>query len=193
MWPEVLTPPEAQRRQLLAAGVAAPFAAALLAAITPVLEAAQAGSSLQGAPVLSTLDGTPIHLDRYLGRALLLNLWATWCAPCVAEMPSLQALRAAHGPGGSGKLEVIAVNAGQSVNQVEGFLHELRLRLPIVMDPQKLTFARWRVRVLPTTLLFDADGTLRATFVGERDWTSPRALFEIDAALRPLPANRASA
>ena len=191
MLPEALRPLAAQRRRLLAAA-AAPLVVAFLGAATRAA-AAQPGLPLRGAPVLAGIDGTPMGLQRYLGRPLLLNLWATWCAPCLAEMPSLQALRAARGPGGSGRLEVIAVNAGQSINQVEGFLNKLPLKLPILLDPQKRVLARWQVRVLPTTLLFDADGSLRATYVGERNWSSPKVLDELDAALRPLPANRASA
>jgi len=142
------------------------------------------GAALRGTPMLSELDGKPLDLVRYLGRPLLVNLWATWCAPCLAEMPSLQALRDAGGPQGSGELEVVALNAGQSVNQVEGYLKTLPLRLPIVMDQEKRALARWNVRVLPTTLLFDAAGVLRATSVGERDWADARVLGDIRAILQ---------
>ncbi len=140
-------------------------------------------TNLQDAPQLTALDGSPLPLQRFLGRPLLLNFWATWCAPCIAEMPALSALRSAQGPPGSGRIEVVAVNAGQSINQVEQFLAERPLQLPIVLDPQKLALARWRVRVVPTTLLFDASGTLRATWLGERDWPGDAMVREIDGAL----------
>ena len=149
----------------------------------PALSPAR-GAALRGTPMLSELDGKPLDLVRYLGRPLLVNLWATWCAPCLAEMPSLQALRDAGGPQGSGELEVVALNAGQSINQVEGYLKTLPLRLPIVMDQEKRALARWNVRVLPTTLLFDAAGVLRATSVGERDWADARVLGDIRAILQ---------
>ena len=149
----------------------------------PALSPAR-GAALRGTPMLSELDGKPLDLVRYLGRPLLVNLWATWCAPCLAEMPSLQALRDAGGPQGSGELEVVALNAGQSINQVEGYLKTLPLRLPIVMDQEKRALARWNVRVLPTTLLFDAAGVLRATSVGERDWADARVFDDIRAILQ---------
>ena len=177
------------------------LAAALASSALPVTGLARPGSGspaaadvaaapLRGTPVLSGLDARPVDLGQYLGRPLLLNVWTTWCAPCVAEMPSLQALRDAHGPAGSGWLNVLALNAGQSINQVEAFLKSLPLTLPIVMDPQKVALSRWKVRILPSTLLFDADGHVRATYVGERDWTGAAALDEIRAALQPLPASR---
>jgi thiol-disulfide isomerase/thioredoxin len=129
-----------------------------------------------------------MDLARYHGRPLLLNLWATWCPPCVAELPSLQALRDAertrHGAGRG--MEVVALDVGQSINQVEGFLASLPvpLALPVLLDPHKQSLGRWNVRVLPTTLVFDADGKLRATLLGARDWTSAAAREAIEAALR---------
>ena len=149
---------------------------------TPALDRDH-GADLLGAPALSTLDGAPLPLQRYLGRPLLLNFWATWCGPCVAEMPALAALRNAQGPGGSGRIEVVAVNAGQSINQVEQFLVQRSLQLPIVIDAQKLALARWQVRLLPTTLLFDAAGRLRANWTGARDWASAAMARELDRAL----------
>lgn len=140
-------------------------------------------AGLQDAPALAGLDGSPLPLQRYLGQPLLLNLWASWCAPCLAEMPALAALREARGPEGSGQIEVVALNAGQSINQVEQFLEERPLQLPIVLDPRKLALARWQVRILPTTLLFGAAGELLARWTGERDWSSPAMLAEIDRAL----------
>src|SRR5690606_9592766 len=151
-----------------------------------------AAAGLQDAPAFAGLDGSPLPLQRYLGRPLLLNLWASWCAPCLAEMPALAALREARGPEGSGQIEVLALNAGQSINQVEQFLEERPLQLPIVLDPQKLALARWQVRILPTTLLFGAAGDLLARWTGERDWSSPAMLAEIDHAL-PAGAGTAPA
>jgi thiol-disulfide isomerase/thioredoxin len=153
-------------------------------------DSAHAETSLQGLGPLSGLDGRPLDLRRQLGRPLLLNVWATWCAPCLAEIPSLQTLRDTHGPGGNGRFDVVAVNAGQSINQVEAFLKGLAVDLPIVMDPQGQAMSRWKVRVLPTTLLFDASGFLRTRWVGERDWSSNAALQEIEVALQSTQVGR---
>ena len=170
------------RRSLIAAALATTMLLAPPARLALAAGKAR-GAGLQDAPQLTALDGAPQPLQRYLGRPLLLNLWATWCAPCVAEMPALSALYRAQGAQGSGRIEILAVNAGQSINQVEQFRAEWPLQLPIALDPQKLALARWQVRVLPTTLLFDASGLLRATWTGERDWPSAAMLREIDDAL----------
>jgi thiol-disulfide isomerase/thioredoxin len=186
---------KSSRRRLLTAAAGLVSAALPIAANARTEKASPAASRtmpLRGTPVLSDLDGRPVDLSRYLEHPLLLNFWATWCAPCVAEMPALQALRDTSGPRGSAEIEVVAINAGQSINQVEGFLKTLPLRLPIVMDPQKVTLARWQVRVLPTTLLFDAAGLLRATYVGARDWASAAVLEEVRATLLRRAAGRAS-
>jgi thiol-disulfide isomerase/thioredoxin len=173
------------RRSLIAALGAlvllAPKARPALAQATGSPTARAAG--LHDAPALSALDGSPLRLQRYLGRPLLLNLWASWCAPCLAEMPALAVLRDMRGPHGSGRIEVVALNAGQSINQVEQFLLERPLRLPIVLDPHKHAVARWQVRMLPTTLLFDAAGNLVARWRGEREWSSPEMLAALDRAL----------
>lgn len=159
----------------------------LTAAVLPA-GAAEPDGSLATAPRFSTLGGGEVALTQYRGRPLLLNLWATWCPPCVAELPSLQALRNGRGLAGDaagGRLEVVALNVGQSINQVETFLATLPrpLDLPVVLDRHRRALDHWNVRMLPTTLVFDADGRLRATFVGERDWAAPAAAGEIAAAL----------
>jgi thiol-disulfide isomerase/thioredoxin len=174
-----------KRRSLLAALGAtmllAPPGARLLAQASRPAPDRAAG--LQDSPPLAALDGSPLLLQRYLGVPLLINLWASWCAPCIAEMPALAALRKAQGAEGHGRIEVLALNAGQSINQVEQFLEERPLALPIALDPRKLAIARWQVRLLPTSLLFCASGDLIARWAGERDWNSPAMIAEIDRAL----------
>jgi thiol-disulfide isomerase/thioredoxin len=174
-----------------AASAASGLAGALTAPSRATAARTQQDPSLRDLGPLTGLDGSSQDLRQYLGRALLLNLWATWCAPCIAEMPSLQSLRAAQGPGGRDWLEVVAVNAGQSADQVGRFLSERRLRLPVVLDPRKEVLSRWPVRVLPATLLFDGDGRLRHRWIGERDWASGDMLREIEAALGAARGERA--
>lgn len=169
------------------AGVLAPVAVAGAADRQGAARTRDALLSLSSAPRFSDLDGAAIDLSRYAGTPLLLNLWATWCPPCVAELPSLQRLRDARAAApGTERLEVVALNVGQSINQVEAFLASLpdRLTLPIVLDGDRRSLAHWRVRLLPTTLVFDAHGRLRDRIVGERDWTAAEAAAAIDSALR---------
>ena len=187
---------DSSRRDFLALFPAASAAALALTHPAVPRAASPAGGSVRGrkppsllaAPRFSRLDGTPIDLAGHVGQPLLVNLWATWCPPCVAELPSLQRLRDARQAAPAGdRLEVLALNVGQSINQVESFLASLGsdLTLPIVLDSERHALAYWRVKVLPTTLVFDAHGSLRTTVTGERDWASAESAATIAAALRP--------
>jgi thiol-disulfide isomerase/thioredoxin len=107
---------------------------------------------------------------------VLVNLWATWCAPCVKELPTLDKLAAAHRD--DGQLGVIAVSQDSGPQaSVEAFLAKLKVGdLGAYQDPKMgLSGALGPDTVLPTTILFDADGKEVWRYVGDRDWTSPEA------------------
>ena len=107
---------------------------------------------------------------------MLVNLWATWCAPCVKELPTLDKLAASHRD--DGKLGVIALSQDSGPQaSVEAFLAKLKVEdLGAYHDP-KMGFsgALGPDTVLPTTILFDADGKEVWRYVGDLDWTSPEA------------------
>ena len=110
-----------------------------------------------------------VPLSNYLGRPLLLNLWATWCAPCVKELPQLDAL-AGKAPGG---LRVLAVSQDlEGLAKVKPFLAERGIRhLPLLYDDQAKVSMGMAVN-LPTTILYDSQGNEVWRTSGERDWTS---------------------
>lgn len=97
-------------------------------------------------------DGAEARLSDYEGRVVFLNFWATWCAPCVEEMPAMQVLQDALGDDG---LAVVAVNVGESSEQVTRFVDMLGLRYDILLDHGMRVTARYNVRVMPTTLIID--------------------------------------
>jgi thiol-disulfide isomerase/thioredoxin len=115
---------------------------------------------------LKTLAGDHVDLARLRGRVVLVNFWATWCAPCVEEMPALARLRQRLAPRG---FEVIAVNQGEMPQRVNAFVSRTGLDLPILMDRDKEAARAWRVRALPTTFLVDAGGRIRFHAEGEID------------------------
>lgn len=121
-------------------------------------------------------DGGEISLADFKGTPVLVNLWATWCAPCVKELPTLDKLAAAHRD--DGQLGVIAVSQDSGPQaSVEAFLAKLKVEdLGAYHDP-KMGFsgALGPNVVLPTTMLFDADGKEVWRYVGDLDWTSPEA------------------
>ena len=121
-------------------------------------------------------DGGEISLAQFKGVPVLMNLWATWCAPCVKELPTLNKLAAAHRD--DGQLGVIAVSQDSGPQaSVEAFLEKLKTDdLGAYHDPKmSLSGALGPDTVLPTTILFDADGKEVWRYVGDLDWSSPEA------------------
>lgn len=120
-------------------------------------------------------DGRATSLARFKGRPLLVNLWATWCAPCVKELPTLNAL--GRGPPGGGALRVVAVSQDMGPQaSVKAFLRKLKAdNLAAYHDPQMALSGALGVQVLPTTVLFDASGREVWRYAGDLDWTGPEA------------------
>ena len=120
-------------------------------------------------------DGGEFDLAQFKGTPVLVNLWASWCAPCIKELPTLQQLEQAQAE--VGKLGVIAVSQDQAPQgSVEAFLAERDLgRFAAYHDAEmKLTDAL-KVQVMPTTILYDAEGKELWRYVGDLDWTGPEA------------------
>ena len=121
-------------------------------------------------------DGGEISLADFKGVPVLVNLWATWCAPCVKELPTLDRLAATHRDDGS--LGVIAVSQDNGPQpSVEAFLAKLNVKdLGAYHDPKMgLSGALGPDAVLPTSILFDAQGREVWRYVGDVDWTGPEA------------------
>jgi thiol-disulfide isomerase/thioredoxin len=129
-------------------------------------------------------DGTPKALADFRGKPVLVNLWATWCGPCIEEMPSLARLQVKR-PG----LTILALSEDrQGEVVVAPFLAKLKLDgLAIYLDPANAAIKAFGVRGLPTSFLVDADGRLVWSYEGGADWDAPEALSRIDAALAGKP------
>ncbi len=123
-------------------------------------------------------DGSPARLADFHGHWLLVNLWATWCAPCVREMPSLDRLQAKLGD----RLTVLAVSQDRGAEHVVGpFLEPLGLAsLHIYLDPKGRLGQGLGARGLPTTFLLDSDGRVRAQLEGAAEWDSPGMLATLE-------------
>ena len=103
---------------------------------------------------------------------MLLNFWATWCAPCREEMPALETLARELGPRG---LTVVGVNFKESRSQVEAFIQEHKLTFPMLLDSTGQVAERYQVFALPVTFLVDRRGMVVGTVLGIRDWVGPDA------------------
>ena len=149
----------------------------------PVRPAGPMGMSGQAAPVFDLLDdtGTPVSLARYRGKIVVMNLWATWCPPCRAEMPDLQRLVEAYGSRG---VEVVGVNQGESAAQARLFAQSLRIRFPIWIDDRQQYGRIYAALGLPTTVIVGRDGIVARGFDG------PLSFDQMRAAVDPLVASR---
>jgi thiol-disulfide isomerase/thioredoxin len=116
--------------------------------------------------------GGPVRLSAFRGRPLLVNLWATWCGPCVVEMPSLDALAARAGP----ELEIVAISQDLAGRQkVSDFFAAHRFsRLEPYLDPEMRLMPALGLDTLPTTILYDSDGREVWRMTGMADWQSAR-------------------
>jgi peroxiredoxin len=114
---------------------------------------------------LPMLDGTTIRLSDLRGRAVILNVWASWCPPCRAEMPELQRL---HEAGEGRGFVVLAVNSTVQDSEAEAraFTDARGLTLPIALDVSGEVTRSYEVRALPTTFFIDAEGIVRRVVLG---------------------------
>ncbi|WP_051391958.1 TlpA family protein disulfide reductase [Rhodoferax saidenbachensis] len=158
-----------QRRHLLLAGCAAGFPAWAAAAETGF--DVQHWSRKQPVPQfpMQDQDGKPWSLAALRGRAVLLNFWATWCEPCRAEMPSLQALAARE----ADRLSVVAINLKESPEAIARFVQATGLQLPVVRDAQGDMARAWGIRIYPSTVLIDDTGRVHSVVRGALDWAGP--------------------
>lgn len=135
----------------------------------------------------TTLDGESVALADYRGEAVLLNLWATWCPPCRAEMPYFQRLSREYGPRGLAVVGVSVDNAGAR-DLLEAFLVEAGVDYDILLDPGMVSMDELGVLGLPATFLVDTEGVvrhMRAGPVQEGDTTFTRQIEEILPARTP--------
>jgi len=117
-------------------------------------------------------DGAPARFADFRGKPLLLNLWATWCAPCIAEMPTLDRLAAS-----TNDIRVLALSQDMDGRaKVEAFFKERKFKsLQPYLDPELSMMSALQVATLPTTILYDAQGREVWRMTGIEDWTGDKA------------------
>lgn len=136
---------------------------------------------------LNELDGQERTLQSLRGKVIILNFWASWCAPCIDELPFLNAL-ATRGSS-SGKLVVLGVNFKESATVIRRFTREHRVDYPILLDKSGESFRQWTSGILPTTILIDRNGKPRWRIVGELDRTDVGLQQALEKMLAEEPNN----
>ncbi len=129
---------------------------------------------------LETLDGDRVRLSDLRGQVVVVNLWASWCPPCRAEMPALQQLYDAHRDEG---LVVLALNATDqdSSAAARAFVTDHGLTFPVVLDPAGEASRAYGLRAMPSTFVVDRQGVIREVLIG-----GPVSLATLRSLVSPL-------
>jgi peroxiredoxin len=131
---------------------------------------------------LDRLDGGKAGLTDFTGKVVLLNFWATWCAPCREEMPAMQRLWERYREQG---LVIVAVSADKGERKkVVSFVDKLALGFPILLDPEGDVRNRYEVVGLPMSYLIGRDGKISGRVIGITRWDSPEAFALVEHLLR---------
>ncbi len=148
-------------------------------------EAASGGAAPDLAFVVDGIEGGGERtVADFKGQALIVNLWATWCAPCVTEMPALNRLAAEVADAGIAVLPLSADREGAPVIK-DFYAKNAITNLPVMMDPMSRFGRALGIRGLPTTILFDRDGREVGRVVGIAEWDAPEAVRFLRACLAP--------
>lgn len=123
---------------------------------------------------LPDLEGNMVRLSDYRGKVVLLNIWATWCPPCVEEMPSMEAL---HRKMKGEAFEILAVSIDTDGSQsVAPFMQKHKLTFPALTDTKGLMQDLYRTTGVPESLIIDKNGIVVEKIIGPQDWASPEVV-----------------
>jgi len=121
---------------------------------------------------LATLDGKRFDLSAYRGKVVFLNFWATWCPPCIEEMPSLVKLQQEMG----NKVTILAVSEDADDAAYKQFVRDHNIDLLTVRDPKNSANTLYGTFKFPETYVIDKDGVIRRKFIGAADWSNPEII-----------------
>jgi peroxiredoxin len=150
----------------------------LLALVSACNRGAHPAQTDKPAPDFTVSDGTTsVHLANYRGKVVLLNFWATWCQPCLVELPSLLQLH--HD---QPNLVILAVSIDEDPDAYTRFIARRHVDLITVRDPAQSAAKLFHTDMWPETYVIDRKGIIRSKYVGAQDWSDP----EIRAFLKTL-------
>jgi peroxiredoxin len=127
---------------------------------------------------LTDLDGVTVQLTEQTvqNQIVLVNFWATWCAPCRLELPQFETLYEKHREEG---LQILAVNVGETEDEVREYLAEHPVSFPVLFDPNNVVATRYRVDAFPTTVILDAQGQVQDVVEG----LDPYLIYRVEGLL----------
>lgn len=146
-----------------------------MVAVTATAGGLQALDSKPQAPdfELQSLTGETVRLSTLKGKVVLVNFWASWCAPCRAEMPSMERLWKKMD---RENFNLLAINAGQEKSDIAKFFFSLRkpITFPVLLDEQSSASQYWPIKALPVTFILDREGRVAYVSHGAKRWDSKK-------------------
>lgn len=131
-----------------------------------------------------TVEGAAVTLAQHRGKVVLLAFWASWCVPCLVEMPAMEEVHRDYAGRG---LVVVGLNVGEDVARIKRFKRLLGLSFPLWLDPEERFYRAYGVVGLPTTFLIGRNGLDAGQAYGPREWDSPAGRRLIEAMLGMPP------
>ena len=127
--------------------------------------------------ILSSINDKTIDINDYKGRVVLINFWASWCKPCVKEIPSLVRLyeRLSNEP-----FDILTVNIGEDKKSINEFLNKIKFDLPILLDTNGVAVRDWKVYAYPSNFVLDKQGKIRYAYRGALEWDSDNIVKEFE-------------
>jgi peroxiredoxin len=164
----------ALKNKLLSGVILVAVAALILIVVSPSSRQGERGAAGTSAPDFPfQLDGREIHLSALRGKVIVLNFWATWCPPCVEEMPSLNRLHQHIAPLGA---MVLGVSVDENQHAYEKFLREHQIAFPNHRDPSRHTPSSYGTEMFPETYIIGKDGKIARKIIGPQQWDRPEML-----------------
>ncbi|MBI4382640.1 MAG: TlpA family protein disulfide reductase [Nitrospinae bacterium] len=131
---------------------------------------------------LPSLTGGNVRLSDYRGKVVFVNFWATWCATCKVEMPSMEKLYQKYKGRG---FEMLTISVDKDLSLVKPFMDEYRLTFPVLLDPEsKLAKKKYKTTGVPETFILDRNGIIVHKAIGPRDWATDETMAAFDELLQ---------
>jgi thiol-disulfide isomerase/thioredoxin len=165
----------ARRQWAIVVGVIAALGAMFAVVSTQLgaeLNPLRIGDRAPGFVAVSLSDSAIKRIGDYRGEVVLLNVWATWCAPCRIEMPSMERLERELGPKGL-KIVAVSVDVAGSEQRIRDFANEMGLTFELLHDAPGMIQRDYQTTGVPETFIIDRDGRVRRRIIGADDWSSP--------------------
>lgn len=131
---------------------------------------------------LSDMEGRAHTLSSYRGKVVMLNFWATYCGPCIKEIPSMQRLK---GKLADRPFDILAIDMAEEKADVEAFMqrHKIQVNFPILLDSEGTVIEQWMVSAVPTTFIIDPQGKIQYALYGGLEWDSDEVVNTINGLL----------